>query len=627
MIRLLCYEPAGRVLHLTSDDLSRHVLALGSTGCGKTTGLINPALRQLIAWRASETGQKIGLLVLDPKADDTSVKIRTYAREASRLDDVMILAAEENSFYGYFSDFRRLDDVDEYARRVLFGSREMGEQNAYWTETRLGLVSSALAVMLAAGRNAGFDRVAEFLWAWFHSPESSEIKNALQFVERLLSTNLLQPATRRRLQLAVSDAQNWKNLDVRTRELHKSCMNNALRCLFSPAARDLFDESRAIRFRPADVLSGKILVASMNAVRHPDLTAMLFKALKRDYYEAVLSRVAFDAERDRLCGLVVDELPLSVMPEDTEALAILRSKGGFVLGCAQGINALDEVLGYRRRSALLANINSILYFSSREDQTDGHALLTLGFHDSSRKSADSSDVGDLQVLESDLIGTPRPICPPGALARLGTHQAYAKLANGTITQSPVWLAAEFHDSVPPLKLSKADDLAVARASLKHAADDEATKNPNAPLLLLHMHRKKIPLMLTQDVLAATWQLCRPRIHRNIVLARWGGKIGGLDSMPPCWLAGLDGWFRKNRRLASIITRVSVQSGVLWVQLETASTSLVEGPLVVSESINLFVYPSLWRPLLRPHWKQLMIDRPDLREELQSLAQLKNGKPV
>ena len=377
MIQLLCYEPAGQVLRLTADDLTRHVLGLGATGCGKTTGLVNPLLKQLIAWHAGEAGRRPGLLVLDPKEDDTQQKVRAYAHEAGRLDDVIVLSNTGDSYYGYFADFKKLDQVDEFTRRVLHGTQEMGDQNAYWTESRFGLVNSALTVLLARGEPLTFDSVAEFLAAWFYTQDAEAVKESHGFVERLLSVGNLQPGTRRRLQLAVVEAQNWKALDPRTRELHKSTLSNALRSLLSPAARDLFDESRGQRFNPAEVLSGKIMVASLNAVSHPHLASLLFKALKRDYYEAVLSRVQANSERDRLCGLILDELPLSVMPDDVAALALLRSKGGFVVACAQGVNGLDEALGTRQRAALLANFNSILYFGSRESSDrrsrDAHA--------------------------------------------------------------------------------------------------------------------------------------------------------------------------------------------------------------------------------------------------------------
>ena len=412
MIRLLCYEPAGQVLHLSADDLTRHVLALGATGCGKTTGLVNPVLQQVIAWRADEEDRKVGMLILDPKEDDTPAKVQAYAREAGRLDDVVTLSNTGDSYYGYFAGFHRLDQVDEFSRRVLHGSQDMGDQNAYWTESRFGLVNSALTILLARGQPLTFERVAEFFRAWFYKPDAAEVKECLRFVERLLTGDKLKPATRRRLQLALVEAQNWKLLDLRTRELLKSTLNNALRSLLSPTARDLFDESRARRFDPADVLSGKILVASVNAVSHPHLASLLFKALKRDYYEAVLSRVLVQPERDRLCGLILDELPLSVMPEDMAAIALLRSKGGFVVACAQGINGLDEVLGRRQRAALLTNFNSIIYFSGREDQTDEHAMIALGLQQNPTGRSEPKEFGNLQILEEMQPEQVRLVCPP-----------------------------------------------------------------------------------------------------------------------------------------------------------------------------------------------------------------------
>ncbi len=619
MIRLLCYEPAGQVLHLSADDLTRHVLGLGATGCGKTTGLVNPVLQQVIAWHADDVNRKVGLLVLDPKDDDTQDKVRVYARKAGRSEDVLILSNKGDSHYGYFADFHRLDQVDEFTRRVLYGTQEMGDQNAYWTESRFGLVNSALTVLLASGKPLTFDRVAEFLRAWFYTQDSEEVKESLQFVDRLLAVGALKPATRRRLQLAAAEAVNWRALDTRTRELLKSTLNNALRSLLSPAARDLFDDSKARRFNPADVLSGKILVASLNAVSHPHLAALLFRSLKRDYNEAVLSRALVKPERERLCGLILDELPLSVIPDDVSALALLRSKGGFVVACAQGINGLEEALGRRQRAALLANFNSIFYFSAREDQTDEHAMLTLGVYENPERRDTWKNSGSLQVSEE--MQAPRWVCPPGSLARLSQHHAYAKLANGTVTKTPVWLEPSFHEFVPSPEIIKVDDLAAAISSLKSQDESAATLHADVPLFLVHMHRRRHRLRLTPNVVAAAWQLCKPRIHRNRLLARVGERIQGRQELPPCWLLGLAHWLRKNRPLAQGLVRVGVRSGVLWLELDNPWKLWGDGPLTVPEAINLFVYPSLWRPLLPRHLAQLNVERPDLRAELRSLPQV------
>jgi hypothetical protein len=570
MIRLLCYEPAGRVLHLSADDLTRHVLGLGATGCGKTTGLINPVLRQVISRAPGMVAKKTGLLVLDPKEDDTADKVRAYAREAGRGDDVIVLSNTGDSFYGYFADLHRLDQVDEFTRRVLHGSQEMGGENAYWTEGRFGLVNSAMVMLLASGRALTFDRVADFLRAWLYEPDSAEVKDCLAFAERLLTTENLKDSTRRRLQLALLEAQNWKALDQRTRELHKSTLNNALRSLLSPAARDLFDESRPRRFNPSEVLSGKIMVASLNAVAHPNLAALLFKTLKRDYYEAVLGRGQVNPQRDRLCGLILDELPLSVMPEDVPALALLRSKGGFVVACAQGLNGLDEVLGRRQRAALLANFNSIFYFSSREDQTDEHAMVNLGTESIAERPGVAKDAGDVQIFEGTQPSQVRWVCPPGSLARLPQHHAYVRLANGA-TNTPVWLEPRFHEfDSPPVRVEP-DDLAAAVRLLRAQDENAADLQGDRPLFLLDMHRRRHPLQLTPNIITAAWQLCRPQLQRNQILAKMGDRILDLEELPTCWLLAFHHWLLKNSMWAPAISRVSVRSGALWPELDTAWT--------------------------------------------------------
>lgn len=92
MIKLLCYEPAGLRLELSPDDVSRHILAIGATGSGKTTALVNPALQQLLGWQVSNPEAKVGLLILDAKVDETPEKTLEWARQAGRQSDVLVLS-------------------------------------------------------------------------------------------------------------------------------------------------------------------------------------------------------------------------------------------------------------------------------------------------------------------------------------------------------------------------------------------------------------------------------------------------------------------------------------------------------------------------------------------------------
>lgn len=622
MITLKCYEPAGKVISLSAEDICRHVLASGATGSGKTTGLINPLLRQLLAWKADRRELTAGLLVLDAKGDDTIQKITGYARAAGREGDLMVLSETGNAYYDFFGGFRDLSQVDEFTNRVLFATRDLGDQNAYWTESRFGLVQCALVLLLASGPFT-FDEAADFLRTFCYERDSKAVEQRVRFVERLLQDGSLRPVTRRRLELSVVEARNWKALDDRTRELHRSTLGNALRPLLSPAARDLFDSSRGVRFNPGNVLAGKILVCSLSAISNPQLTLLLFRALKRDYYTAVLSRMACNPHADRLCGIILDELPLAVTADDCETLPVLRSKGGFMVAATQSLSALDDVIGRRKREALLANFCSYFFFGGRENQTDEFAMLTLGLSHEDRKPSPNNPNGSIQVMESAQAWNPRPLCPPGALARLKQHEVYAKLANGDLTHEPCWLEPDFHDFSPAVTTVAPSDLAEAVTRLQMADAEQELPSAGPPLLVKFMHQRGHKLMVTPSVITATWQLCVPSIGRAELIRRitWKYPARGLETLPSCWLLGLLHWLEKRPRMAPHVTEVSHRGGILWAKLDAAASAWGEGPVAIPAEINRFIYPSLWRPILRNHFMQLLCERPDLRSLLMTLPQI------
>lgn len=627
-IQLKCYEPPGLVLALSDDDLSRHVIALGATGTGKTSALVNPVLRQLLSHRIG--GRKLGILVMDPKADDTEQRVKHYAREAGRERDVVILSPTGSSYYPFFAGLQKLRDIDGIARRVLGSSADMGPWNTYWTEGRVGLIQTALTLLVASGKPAGFDEAAEFLRSFVYDVASPAVKGRVDFVERLLKDSRLRPATRRRLQMALVETQNWWQLDARTREIHKSAIGNALRPLLCASSREYFDEARGFGFRAGDVLHGKVLVCSVNAIRHPELARLLFKTLKNDFYDAVLSRPALVPGTHNHCALILDELPLAVGPEDLEALATIRSHGGIFLAAAQGLHGLDAVLGRRGRESLLNNFGSCFFFASRENELDVFALLSLGLKGLEKDHSPGGPT-PIPVLDwSQPPQPPQPVCPPGTLARLAQHHCLAKLAGGAVTESPVWLEPIFHSFPQQPCQPEPDDLGEAVVRLKATVAEEKTMHASPALLIAHMHERGHKLLTPPSLVSATWSLCVPHCTRAEMLREAERyEIEGLGQLPSCWLLGLLRWLERNCELAPTVAAVAPRDGILWLQLRPPSTWAGMGPLTQPAMVNLQIYPSLWRPLSQRHWVRLFCERPDLREELLALPQvgLRRTKPA
>lgn len=623
IITLRCFEPASRVISLGPEELCRHICVFGNTGSGKTTSAISPILRQLLQWQARDPGRRMGLLILDPKGDDTVARTLSYAREAGRESDVVVLG--QNNHIPFFSGLRRLEDIEEYTTRVLYGSGDMGGWNAYWSESRRGLIESALTILLACGDALDFNLVAEFIRIFVYDFGSEILKSRLRFLERLILEGDLREATRRRLRLALTEAANWQALDPRTRELHKSTMANALRYLFTPTARDLFDPTKGTKFDVGAIFSGKVLVASVPALQRPELASLVFRVLKRDFYKLVSRRPVVNPEKDRLVGIIADEMALSVTIEDPESLAVIRSHGAYAVMAAQSIGGLTDILGQRRREALLNNMANFLFFSSRENELDQFAMLTLGMR--TKRPDRPNQVSPFQTIAvADPLQsvTPTYICPPGALSRLPIHHCYAKLATGEVTEDPVWLEPLFHDfelTVPP---EPENDLQKAAAKLRQSEHDQKMLNASPSLLIPYMHERQRQLLLTPTVVAAAWQLCVPRASRaSLLQIAWDRhpRVAGWESLPSCWILGVLKWLERNAKLATIVTHVSHQSGILWLQLDGPSVWWGDGPLALPAELNSWVYPSLWRPLRPQHVAQLRAERVDLHEELRTLPQL------
>lgn len=132
------------------------------------------------------------------------------------------------------------------------------------------------------------------------------------------------------------------------------------------------------------------------------------------------------------------------------------------------------------------------------------------------------------------------------------------------------------------------------------------------------------MQLTPNILLAAWQLGRPQRHHSEIRTELAAKLAGADSLPPSWLIGLHHWLRKHPDLGAELANLSVYSGMLWPELKAAPIS-TKNPLAVAESLNLFIYPSLWRPLSPAHLARLRLQRPDLRAELQALPQVETAR--
>jgi hypothetical protein len=140
MVVWTCYEPPGQRVALTEEHLLQHTLVLGSTGSGKSTLLIS-AVRQLLRWR----GEKIGLLILDAKQDETVPRIKEMARHCGRVGDLVVLGPQGSHSFELFG-LHSFADAETLTQRFML-TDPIGADNPYWRTTTTNMVSSALTLL------------------------------------------------------------------------------------------------------------------------------------------------------------------------------------------------------------------------------------------------------------------------------------------------------------------------------------------------------------------------------------------------------------------------------------------------------------------------------------------------
>ena len=640
-MRLKSFEPPGLTLEFDRETLLSHVLFIGGTGAGKSS-ILNGMLAQLLATQVN--GKPVGLLILDGKQDESLARVKKLAADAGRAVQVLTPGGELR--YDLLASLRTLDDVEPTAHRLLLGAARLGGDNLYWSDMRLTMVDAALSLLVAFGVPVAFETAVEFMRRWFFggTADAELVTKVIRHTTRVLAEGgtRLPAAIRRKLQQALDTAALFHTLDPRTRSNVQSTLLAAIRGFTSRRAGLLFEANGQACFRAESVVEqcGAVAV-SVNAVNEPDLARLLFRLVKDDFYRAVQGRREGSGP---LALLVMDEYPLAASRDDLENLQTLRSKGAGLIACTQGLISLDEALGVRTRQALIAGFQNIIAMRSHEIEIDALMFGMMGEREPEEPSRGGHRYGDLiDWSPGPLRRRPVPVCPLGALARLKPFEAFVSLANGIHPPQPVWLEPLFvavEPAAPSISLAEpTDPLAEVVARIRGAvAPPSATSS-----IFELMGRVGGQMLMPYPLWQAAVELCVPGMSQEVLVeqltsffrVRSGLCPRGLDSLPACWLRALPRLLEKRAKkhwqgkIPFGLSSVTEQSGALVMEFaQEDECPRWEGEVnswdVLRVHMNCNLYPSLWRPLTRRHWRQLHATRPELRAHLRVHAIVVGG---
>jgi hypothetical protein len=453
IIHLDCFEPAGGRVEISPRELLGHTLVVGATGCGKTTSVISPLVKQLAA--IIET-RPVSLLIIDLK-NDPDLPEEILSSQGFDQERLKVISADSSYWIDPFSQMRRrgLAGLDATIQRIGAGVPVV-EDNAYWHSTFFALIRQVLSILYLGDPEFSYDEAVGLLSKQLLGGNADHL-----IKEHLLALEMqMEPVNVSDREIIISELKAvqdmWFRLDQRTRSNLLSMGPSIVDPLRSEAVQKIFKGAPEFCLSiPHCIERGDVILLQMNGFTDVEAAAFVGKVLKSDFYEAILSRKAFPSIETPLAGFIADEWSsmatggISSRSSDATALQLIRSKGGFVVAGTQSISAIDLRLGIIQRRAALANFNNLFVMRSREEELEALSRRWFGFKDNRDPPTQGQSMsmqGGTGLLPFPIFRFPEPKVPVigfGDLTRLETGQAFASVGS-RVYQEPVWLVPSYY---------------------------------------------------------------------------------------------------------------------------------------------------------------------------------------
>jgi TraM recognition site of TraD and TraG len=351
------------------DHVSRHqafqgILAMGSTGSGKTSTL---AYLMLGMFR---TG--FGMLFLPAKGTDVH-SIVQLARLAGREHELRIfrpnsgfvfdfLSYELNSPGGVEAAAALMGDLSDIASKT----GKESSRDPFWPKASQRQIRMSLMACLAAYGKCDIGDLFKFIQ---DLPNSLEQKNSPEwndgFVARTFEAAKKMPGWEANLDLNLAAdyaLSEFPRLSDRTSSSITAMSMNLLSNFIHYPIRDLIlGESN---LSPDDVLNGRIVIIDTPPLVHKEAGRFTQLVWKLSFLRSVLAREVTETTRP-VC-LWQDEFQVHCVPDiDSAAQAVARSQKLSVVAATQNFPLLQQALGSKEDAeALIANFQTKLLFSN-----------------------------------------------------------------------------------------------------------------------------------------------------------------------------------------------------------------------------------------------------------------------
>lgn len=386
---------AAPLLQLSPEDFHdaeaacSHLLALGTTGSGKSSGTFKHSILSTLRLGA-------GGLFCTSKPEDAEA-IRTYCREAGRKDSLIDWNGLNGGFNVLAYELARtgnLNDVIDLLAAMLEIVRNSGSSpgkagEQFWIESAYQFFRALVVIIFAARLSVDVtDLLAMARSAPMSSAEMSDpdwqAQSPFALYCQAAASNLLAGpvpgVTPEDCQRAMQYWQEFCRLDAKTAGNIRISVTSMLSRFETGLLRTaLFGDTTIF---PELVMSGAILLMNVPVQTHGEDGAILQKIVKFMVERVLLTRNALPAAlRERLVVIGMDEFQYFEFRE-ADFLARCRSSRVMVVAATQSLPTLYAKIGgdhpHDRTHHLVSNFNNIVLHSSACAETNEWFAKKLG---------------------------------------------------------------------------------------------------------------------------------------------------------------------------------------------------------------------------------------------------------
>lgn len=379
-------------LYINEKGLYQNILVTGTIGSGKTSSAMYPFTKQLIAYKANNSKEKLGLLILDVKGNYHK-QVEEYCNLYNRKKDLNVLSLDGTIRYNPLDKPNLKAHI--LANRLktiltLFSSKN-GE--AYWLDKAEQILTEC--IKLCRLYNNGYVTFVELhkliTIPDYYSSKISVLRNMF------LSGKLSKEDCFNLLSSLEFFEKEFLKLDSRTMAILKSEITRITGCFVSDyqIQKVFCPNKNEINFHGFKNLisHGKILVLNMNLSEFKNLSKIIAAYLKLDFQTEVMSRLS-NTKNYSLRGVsfISDEFHEYVTSTDADFFAQSREAKCINIIATQSYTSLLNSLDNQNTTkAIIQNLVNKLWFRTDDIFTIEDAQKQIGKEEKTKYSKTISE--------------------------------------------------------------------------------------------------------------------------------------------------------------------------------------------------------------------------------------------